>query len=77
MTLEYTMVLYEIIFHELWYIEQYGATVGDGCVAKRNLIKNINWICRYTFRYLILWTFSTLNTAVKMILMLKRTNSNL
>ena len=25
--------------HELWYIEQYDASVADGCVAKKNSIK--------------------------------------
>ena len=39
--------------YELWYIEQYVASIGDGCVTKENLIKNINWICRYTLRHLI------------------------
>ena len=50
--------------------------VGDDCVAQKNLIKNINWIFRYTFRHLIS-LFGMLNPMVQMILMLKRNYQNL
>ena len=32
------MVIYEIIFHDLCYVQDYGASVGDGCIAIKYLM---------------------------------------